>query len=209
MASKLSLYLFASIASRRKWNGRDLNHPLSQPQQCFTQFRRVMDNERKVERHQIARHTLNIIVLLLKQHPCWCWRQRSIRGNLLLHGREVGLKLDLHLNAACLIFFLHKRLVIEILRFLKGLREDLYPLDAIQPKDTVSLAQAAVPAKVPVPFPPGNTIRLDLAVGALFVMRAIVDGDALGSVNSSTQIDQQRGIRPRLLVVWKERQVRR
>ncbi len=28
--------VFASIATRRKWNSRDLNHPLPQPQQCFT-----------------------------------------------------------------------------------------------------------------------------------------------------------------------------
>jgi hypothetical protein len=52
-------------------------------------------------------------------------------------------------------------------------------LDAIQPKGAVSLAQAAVPAQVPVSFPAGNAIRFDLAVCALLLERAIVDGNPL------------------------------
>ena len=96
-----------------------------------------------------------------------------------MHGRQVCLKLDFHLHAACLRFLPHKGLIIELLRFLKGLREDLYLLDAIQAKHTVVLTQAAVPDQVPVPFPPGQAIRLDLAVGALVLIRAIVDCNPL------------------------------
>lgn len=49
--------VYASIASRRRLNGRNLNHLFCQAQQRFTQFRWMMDDERKVQRHQIARLT--------------------------------------------------------------------------------------------------------------------------------------------------------
>ena len=59
---------------------------------------------------------------------------------------------------------------IEPLGSFKGFRKELYLLDTIQAKGTVSLTQAAVANQVPVPFPSYNAIRFDLAVGDLVGM---------------------------------------
>src|SRR5258708_5177795 len=83
---------------------------------------------------------------------------------------------------------------IEPLGSFKGFREELYLLDTIQAKGTVSLTQAAVANQVPVPFPSYNAIWLDLAVGDLIGMGTIVEGNALTLSNRFAQIDHQRGI---------------
>jgi hypothetical protein len=168
-----------------------------------------MDDERKVQCHQVASHSLHIFVALLIEHPRWRWRQCPIgRGDLLLHARQVRLKLDFDQQTVPGVFLLQKRCIVEILRLLEGLGQNLGMLDAVQPEDAVSLTQAAVADQIPVSMPACDAIWLNLAVRALFAGGRVVNGDTLRGMNSTTQVDQQRGMGPRLLIVREEDQVR-
>src|SRR5260370_6838915 len=82
----------------------------------------------------------------------------------------------------------------KLLCSLKGFRKHVYLLDAIQAKYTVVLTQAAVPDQVPVPVPPNNAIRLDLAVGKLVMTGTMVHADPLPLPNPFPGSYPARGI---------------
>ena len=94
---------------------RNLNHLLCQVQQRFTQFWRVMNDEREVERHQISCHVVQVFVLTLKQDPCWRGRELAIgRRNLLLHGIQRCLKLHFNVPAGCFLGILPQHIMENI-----------------------------------------------------------------------------------------------
>src|SRR6202165_4587497 len=203
--------VIASIVSRRKWSRRNLKHLFCQAQQGFTQFWRVMNDERQVQRHQIARLTFYVIILILKQDSCWRGRKRSIEcRNLLLNGIQCCLKLHFNVPAGFFpgILLHHVGPAIKPLWSFKGFLKPLYLLDAVQAKCTVVLTQAAVPNQVPVPVPSHHAIRLNLAMRHLVEMGTIVHGNALLLSNRFAKIDHEGDIRSCLLSRRKKEQVR-
>src|SRR5258708_19131927 len=126
--------------------------------------------------------------MAVKQDTWWRGGKLAIgRGDLLLHGKQRCLKLHFNVPAGRWVTILlhHIGPAIKLLCSLKGFRKHLYLLDAIQAKYTVVLTQAAVPDQVPVPVPPNNAIRLDLAVGMLVSTCYIVNSYQLPIANRS------------------------
>src|ERR1700694_2620535 len=150
--------------------------------------------------------------MALKQDPCWRGRKLAIgRGDLLLHGKQRGLKLHFNVPAGRWVAILlhHVGPAIKLLCSLKGFRKHLYLLDAIQAKYTGVLTQAAIPNQIPVPFPSHYAIRLDLAVGKLVVTGTIINGDSLLLPNCFAECDHQREIGSCFLLSRKEEEMRR
>src|SRR5262245_46017051 len=96
----------------------------------------------------------------------------------------------------------HIRLAIKVLPACKRFREQLHLLHAIEAKQPVPLSQAAETDQIPAPPPAGQTIWLDCAVSERVVVRTIVDSDAVALLNRFAEINQERGIRPCLLLIW-------
>src|SRR6266567_1057244 len=94
--------------------------------------------------------------------------------------------------------------VIEIFVSGEGVWEQLYVAHAIQSKRAISLSQTTVADHIPVPFPPDDSIWLDLSLSELVMVRTVLDSDSSALLDGLAEFDQERGINPLILRVRDE-----